>query len=110
LALLASDNPAQAAVRLEKARRGVADKASVREALGRAYFALGRLDEAEVEFRAVIEMAPSNDYAHYCLARVLQRRGRFDEAAGHVKLARAMRPGDPRYEDQSLPPRGSATT
>jgi Flp pilus assembly protein TadD len=78
--------------------------------LGRAYFALGRLSDAEVEFRAVVELAPSNDYAHYCLARVLQRRGRFDEAAGHVKLARAMRPGDPRYEDQSLPSQDSTTT
>lgn len=105
MALLASGNPSQSAVRLEKARRAAPDKASVREALGRAYFESGRLQESEAEFRAVIEIAPTNDYAHYCLARVLQRRGRFDEAARHVKLARAMSPGDPRYEDSpSRPP------
>ena len=108
MALLAAGNPAQAVVRLEKARRGAPGKASVREALGRAYFELGRLREAETEFRAVIEMAPADDYAHFCLARVLQRRGRFDEAAGHSKLARAMRPGDPRYTDPPFPPRDPA--
>lgn len=106
MALLASGNPAQAAIRLEKARRGAPGKASVHEALGRAYFELGRLEDAEAEFRAVIEKTPADDYAHYCLARVLQRRGRFDEAAGHGKLARAMRPGDQRYRDLFLPPRG----
>jgi Flp pilus assembly protein TadD len=80
----------------------------VHEALGRACFELGRLDDAEREFRAVIEMAPTDDYAHFCLARVLQRRGRFDEAAGHSKLARAMRPGDRRYDDAPFPPKDAA--
>lgn len=95
--LLQTGNPAQAAVRLEKARRGAPRKASVREALGRAYFELGRLREAENEFRTVVDVDPTNDYAHFCLSRVLQRRGRFKQADVHLKLARAMSPDEERY-------------
>jgi Tetratricopeptide repeat len=95
--LLETGNPAQAAVRLEKARAGAPNKASIREGLGRAYFDLARLSDAEAEFRAVVEIAPTNDYAHFCLARVLERRGRFDEAALHRKLAQAMSPDEERY-------------
>jgi Flp pilus assembly protein TadD len=95
--LLRSGNPAQAAVRLERARHGAPRKASVREALGRAYFQLGRLKDAEGEFRTVVEVDPTNDYAHFCLSRVLQRRGRFKQADVHLKLARAMSPDEERY-------------
>lgn len=89
-ALLASGNPAQAAVRLEKARDAEPGKASVREALGRAYFGLGRWQEAESEFRATLGVCPTNDYAHYCLFRALRQSGRHQEAEAHLKLARAM--------------------
>jgi Flp pilus assembly protein TadD len=65
--------------------------------LGRAYFELGRLKEAEVEFRTVVDVDPTNDYAHFCLSRVLQRRGRFKQADLHLKLARAMSPDEERY-------------
>jgi len=100
-ALLASGNPAQAAVRLEKARAAEPEKASVREALGRAYFALGRWNEAEAEFRATLGVCPTNDYAHYCLSCVLRSRGRRREAEAHLKLARAM-------GSHLVPPSGSA--
>jgi Flp pilus assembly protein TadD len=89
-ALLATGNPAQAAVRLEKVRAVEPGKAGVREALGRAYFALGRWKDAEDEFRAVLTVCPTNDYAHYCLSCVLRKRGRHQEAEAHLKLARAM--------------------
>jgi outer membrane protein assembly factor BamD (BamD/ComL family) len=42
---------AQATVALEKAKRREPDKASIREALGIAYFRLRRYEEAEAEFR-----------------------------------------------------------
>ncbi len=93
LELLESGNPAQAAVRLEKARHREPAKGSIREALGRAYYMLGRWPEAEWEFRHLLEIAPTNDYGHYCLSRVLKKLGRHDEAVAHLKLARAMRPG-----------------
>lgn len=89
---------AQATVPLEKARRREPEKASIREALGIAYFRLERYEEAEAEFRAVLEISPVNDYAHYALGRCLERQGKTAEANGHYKLARSLRPGEPDYE------------
>ena len=89
---------AQATVPLEKARKAEPDKASIREALGIAYFRLRRYEEAESEFRAVLEISPVNDYAHYALGRSLERQGRLVEANGHYKLARSLRPGERDYE------------
>ena len=88
---------AQATVALEKAKRLAPDKASIREALGIAYFRIRRWEEAESEFRAMLELSPADDYAHYALARCLEKRGRAAEANGHYKLASRMRPGSRRY-------------
>jgi Flp pilus assembly protein TadD len=89
--------PAQATVPLEKAKRREPNKASIREALGIAYFRLGRVEEAETEFRAVLELQPVDDYAHYALGRCLERQGKAVEANGHYKLARSLRPGSKAY-------------
>jgi len=91
---------AQATVPLEKARRSAPDKASIREALGIAYFRLARYEEAATEFRAVLEISPVNDYAHYALGRCLENLGRTKEANGHYKLARSLRPGERHYEER----------
>ena len=88
---------AQATVALEKAKRREPDKASIREALGIAYFRLRRYAEAEAEFRAMLELSPADDYAHYALGRCLEKRGRAAEANGHYKLARSLRPGSKHY-------------
>ena len=88
---------AQATVPLEKAKRLEPQKASIREALGIAYFRLRRWQEAEAEFRAVIDMSPTDDYAHYALARALDKQGRAAEANGHYKLASFMKPSSSRY-------------
>jgi Flp pilus assembly protein TadD len=88
---------AQATVPLEKAKRLEPQKASIREALGIAYFRLRRWREAEAEFRAVLEMSPTDDYAHYALGRTLEQQGRAGEANGHYKLASSMKPHDPKY-------------
>ena len=95
---LRAGHTAQATVPLEKAKRREPGKASIREALGIAYFRLGRFDDAEAEFRAVLEVSPVNDYAHYALGRCLEKRGYATEAKGHYKLARSLRPGDRHYE------------
>src|SRR5213596_3278971 len=88
---------AQATVALEKAKRRAPDKASIREALGIAYFRIRRWEEAEAEFRAVLEISPVNDYAHYALGRCLERQGREREANAHYKLASSLRPGSEDY-------------
>ena len=92
--------PAQATVALEKAKKREPEKASIREALGIAYFRLQRWDEAEAEFRALLDLAPTEDYGHYALGRVLEKQGRDQEANGHYKLAHSMRPGKDMYESR----------
>ncbi len=82
---------AQATVPLEKAKRRAPDKASIRESLGIAYFRIGRYDEAAEEFRAILELSPTDDYAHYALGRCLEKQGKATEANGHYKLARCGR-------------------
>ena len=94
---LANGMPAQATVPLEKAKRREPRKASIREALGIAYFRIRRWEEAESEFRAMLELSPADDYAHCALGRCLEKRGRDTEAQGHYKLARSLRPASSRY-------------
>jgi len=88
---------AQATVPLEKAKRLEPGKASIREALGIAYFRLRRWREAEAEFRVVLELSPTDHYAHYALARTLEKQGRAAEASGHYKLASFMSPASELY-------------
>jgi tetratricopeptide (TPR) repeat protein len=88
---------AQATVPLEKAKRREPDKASIREALGIAYFRIRRWDEAEAEFRAVLELSPADDYAHYALGRTLEKQGKAAEANGHYKLASSLNPDSKHY-------------
>lgn len=88
---------AQATVSLEKAKRREPEKESIREALGIAYFRIRRWDEAEAEFRKLLELSPVNDYAHYALGRTLEKQGRMREANGHYKLASSLRPASAQY-------------
>jgi Flp pilus assembly protein TadD len=100
---------AQAMVSLEKAKRREPDKASIREALGIAYFRLQRWSEAESEFRAILELSPTEHYAHYALGRSLEKQGREHEANGEYKLASALDPQNEQYRERILdlePPDG----
>ena len=51
-------------------------------------------EEAESEFRALVELSPADDWAHWALGRALANQGRREEAAPHFKLARALGPRD----------------
>jgi Flp pilus assembly protein TadD len=93
---------AQATVALEKAKRREPEKASIREALGIAYFRIRRWAEAEAEFRKVLELSPADDYAHYALGRCLEKQGRDAEANGHYKLASSLRPDSEQYRARIL--------
>ncbi len=90
---------AQATVPLEKAKRREPDKASIREALGLAYLRLRRYQEAAAEFEHILDAAPANDYAHYCLGRCLMRMGQPRMAAGHYKMAFWLRPEVSYYQE-----------
>ena len=48
--------------------------------------------EAAAEFEAVVERAPTNDYALFCLGRCLQQLGRHTEARKPLALACCLRP------------------
>lgn len=58
--------------------------------LARAYYHSARLGRAEAELRAVLERDPVEQYARLMLGRTLERRGRPEEAAPHLRLAAAM--------------------
>jgi Flp pilus assembly protein TadD len=91
-ALLADGHFHQAAVPLRRASRLSPDSTSIREALGRALFQAQRYSEAADEFQAVVERAPTNDYALFCLGRSLQMLGRHAEARQPLALAACMKP------------------
>src|SRR5437763_14667413 len=97
---LKNGHAAQATVALEKAKRREPEKASIREALGIAYFRIHRWQEAESEFRVMLELAPTDDYAHYALGRCLEKESKAHEANGGYKLAAALRPGEEHYESR----------
>ena len=91
-ALLAKRHAAQAAVILVRAAAIEPRKGSILEPLGRALFMSGQLGRAVETFEALLEIDPSNHYAHYALGRSLIRLGRRSEARTHLKLAVAMAP------------------
>jgi Flp pilus assembly protein TadD len=91
-ALLEAGEFHQATVPLGKAARLEPEKTSIREALGRAYFRSRHFEEAAVEFQAVVERAPTNDYALFCLGRALMECGRPADARKPLTLAAGLRP------------------
>ena len=92
-ALLEAGHNHQATIPLSRARDLAPDKTSIREALGRALFHAQRYEESATEFVAVVERAPTNDYAQFCLGRSLQMLGRHAEARRPLALAACMQPG-----------------
>ena len=97
---LAAGLAAQATVALEKAKKREPRKASIREALGIAYYRIRRFAEAEQEFRTILEIEPVDHYAHFALGRCLEKQGRPDEAVGPLPAGDVLPPAEPR-----LPPR-----
>jgi Flp pilus assembly protein TadD len=81
-----------AIVPLTRARELEPDKASIREALGRALFHARHYAGAAAEFQAVAASAPTNDYALFCLGRSMQLLGRHREACQPLALACSLRP------------------
>ena len=88
--LLESGEFHQSVVALERAKRMEPAMASIREGLGRAYLSLRRYERAAHELGALVEMSPTNHYAHYCLGRALRRLGDERGARRHMTLARHL--------------------
>jgi Flp pilus assembly protein TadD len=96
--LLAGGHPHQAAMLLARAKLIEPEKASIREALGRALFMSARYLRARLEFAKAVALNPADDYAHFVLALACERTGQRQRALGHLKLAAALRPGVEDYE------------
>src|SRR5205807_10264568 len=75
-----------------RARDRSPEQTSIREALGRAYFHARCYEEAAAECDAIVERAPTNDYALFCLGRSLQQLDRHAEARKPLALAANLRP------------------
>jgi Flp pilus assembly protein TadD len=88
---------AQAAVVLERACRLEPGRGSILEALARAYFNSGQHERARVAAEALLDVDPSNGYAHFALGQALKRLGRVAEARTHLRLAVALDPGNELY-------------
>lgn len=97
--LLDRRHHAQAAIVLERADRLEPGRASIIEALGRAYFNSGQYERARVTFEALLEIDPSAHYGHFALGQSLKRLGRRGEAGTHLRLAVALSPGTTLYRD-----------
>jgi tetratricopeptide (TPR) repeat protein len=95
--LLADRHAHQAATVLERAQALAPDRGSVCEALGRAYYASGRFDQAKAQFAKAVELDPANDYGHFGLGLCLLKTGERDLALGHLRLAVVMRPDSEAY-------------
>ena len=83
---------AQAAVVLERADREEPAKASILEALGRAYYNSGQHDRSRATFEKLLEIDPSAHYAHFALGQSLKQLGLPAVARTHLRLAVALSP------------------
>ena len=98
LRLLQEGHPHQAATVLTRAKALEPEKASIREALGRALYMSGRPTRARLEFAKTVKLNPADDYAHFALATACERTGERQRAIAHAKLAAALHPGVQAYE------------
>ena len=97
--VLGKGSPAAAAQVLQRAANAEPESRSIREALARAQFDTGQYEEAAANFRAIVEAAPTDDYANFGLGLALARRGDHEAAAEYLALAVAMRPDREHYTD-----------
>jgi tetratricopeptide (TPR) repeat protein len=95
--LLAAHHPGAAAVVLERCLALEPGKASILEALARAYFDQGAHDRAAERFQAIIDADPLAHYAHFGLGLSRARLG--DRAAGrrHLRMAVFLKPDNDDY-------------
>jgi Flp pilus assembly protein TadD len=82
--LLAQHHPGAAAVVLERAARLEPGKASILEALGRAYYNQDRPALAADRFRQIVERDPVAHYSHFGLGLAYRRMGETDAARRHL--------------------------
>jgi Flp pilus assembly protein TadD len=90
--LLAARDPRGAVKLLDSVIAAHPEHTAARLLRARAFFAAAQLRPAELEFQIVLEREPDNAFAHFALARTLERANRPDEAQRHFRLAAALDP------------------
>jgi tetratricopeptide (TPR) repeat protein len=95
--LLKKRHYAAAAIVLERASRVEPGKASILEALGRAFYNSGQHDRSRETFAELLEVDPIAHYAHYALGQSLKQLGKLKEARTHLRLAVALSPSSKLY-------------
>ncbi|MFJ8933859.1 MULTISPECIES: tetratricopeptide repeat protein [unclassified Streptomyces] len=68
----------------------VPEQTGPRLLLARSYYHSAQLRRAEAELRTIVERDPVEHYARLMLGRTLERQGRGDEAAPHLRMASAL--------------------
>ena len=95
--LLADHHPAAAAILLERCLALEPGKASILEALGRAYFDRGSHERAADTFQVMVDANPLADYAHFGLGLSHVRLGNAREARQHLEMAVFLKPDNADY-------------
>jgi len=90
--LLAARDPRGAVKLLDPVISAHPENTAARLLRARAFFAAAQLRPAELEFQIVLEREPDNAFAHFALARTLERASRPAEAQRHFRLAAALDP------------------
>jgi Tfp pilus assembly protein PilF len=95
--LLEEHHPGAAAVVLERADRLEPGKASILEALARAYYNQGEPALAAERFRAIVDHDPLEHYSHFGLGLSYRRLGDTAGARRHLWMAAFLRPENSHY-------------
>jgi len=95
--MLADHHPGAAAVLLERALAMEPGKASILEALGRAYFNQGDHAAAADRFGAIVDADPLAHYAHFGLGLARARLGDLRAARRHLRMAVLLKPDAEAY-------------
>ncbi|GAA0921782.1 MULTISPECIES: tetratricopeptide repeat protein [Streptomyces violaceusniger group] len=90
--LLAARDPRGAVKLLDSVISAHPENTAARLLRARAFFGAAQLRSAELEFQLVLEREPDNAFAHFALARTLERANRPSEATRHFRLAAALDP------------------
>lgn len=96
--LLAHHHPGAASVLLERCLALEPGKASILEALGRAYFNQGDPTRAAARFQEIVDGNPLADYAHFGLGLSQARLGDRRGAGRHLRMAVFLQPGNADYQ------------
>jgi predicted Zn-dependent protease len=96
--LLEEHHPGAASVLLERCLALEPGKASIVEALARAYFDQGAHDRAAEQFQAMVDADPLAHYAHFGLGLSRLRLGDAANGRHHLRMAVFLKPENEDYQ------------